>query len=58
MDPLLVLFLSLGAVLTVLIVAAAGVLVVRFALRDAKSQDRAGILTAAAEVVRAFRGRR
>jgi hypothetical protein len=56
MDPLLV--LSLASVLTVLIVAAAGVLVVRFALRGATSQDRAGILTAAATVVRAFRGKR
>ncbi|WP_157880614.1 hypothetical protein [Streptomyces sp. Root1310] len=56
MDP--VLAAAACSVLTLLIVAAAAVLVVRSALHGAESKDRAGILGAVAEVVRAVRGKR
>ncbi|MEU1181277.1 hypothetical protein ABZ464_27250 [Streptomyces sp. NPDC005820] len=56
MDPLVA--AAAAMVLTLLIVAAAAVLVVRSALDGAESKDRARILIAVAEVVRAVRGKR
>ncbi|WP_413100412.1 hypothetical protein [Streptomyces sp. Inha503] len=56
MDPLLA--AAFCGVVTMLIVAGAAVLVVRSALGGAESRDRARILGAVAEVVRAVRGRR
>ncbi|GHD19986.1 hypothetical protein GCM10010313_51810 [Streptomyces violarus] len=58
MDPLLVAALCVCSVLTLLIVALAAVLFVRSALDGAESKDRARILGALAEVIRAVRGRR
>ncbi|GAA4797164.1 hypothetical protein [Streptomyces ziwulingensis] len=56
MDP--VLAAALCGVLILLIVAVAAVLIARSALNGTDSADRAGVLTAVAEVVRAIRGRR
>ncbi|MCX4763781.1 hypothetical protein OG562_23000 [Streptomyces sp. NBC_01275] len=56
MDP--VVSAALCTALTLLIVAAAAVLVVRSALDGTESKDRARILAAVAEVVRAVRGKR
>ncbi|MFH8500343.1 hypothetical protein [Streptomyces coeruleorubidus] len=56
MDPVLV--AAACGVLMLLIVACAAVLVVRSALGGAESKDRARILVAVAEVVRALRGKR
>ncbi|MER5518796.1 hypothetical protein AB0N16_10580 [Streptomyces sp. NPDC051105] len=56
MAPLLL--TALCGVLALLIVACAAVLIVRTALADADSRDRARILTAVADVVRALRGKR
>ncbi|MFF7309614.1 hypothetical protein [Streptomyces sp. NPDC008137] len=58
MDPLLVAALCVCSVLTLLIVALASVLFVRSALDGTESEDRARILAALAEVIRAVRGRR
>lgn len=56
MDPVLI--AAACTVLVLLIVACAAVLVVRSALDGADSKDRARILGAVAEVVRALRGKR
>jgi hypothetical protein len=56
MDPLL--YAAACTVLTLLIVACAAVLIVRSALHGTDSQDRAPVLGAVAEVVRAIRGKR
>ncbi|MFF3709407.1 hypothetical protein [Streptomyces phaeochromogenes] len=56
MDPLVVAVLA--SVGTVLIVAVAAVLVVRFVITGTDSQHRARVLTSAAEVIRAIRGKR
>ncbi|MFG2356774.1 hypothetical protein [Streptomyces sp. NPDC048521] len=56
MDPLLV--AAVCGLLTLLIVSCAAVLLVRSALHGAESKDRASILGAVAEVVRALRGKR
>ncbi|MBB5119743.1 hypothetical protein [Streptomyces eurocidicus] len=56
MDPVFAIVAC--GVLTVLILAGVAVLVVRYALTGAASRDRAGILRAVAEVVKAVRGRR
>ncbi|WP_159038751.1 hypothetical protein [Streptomyces sp. NRRL B-1140] len=56
MDP--VLAAAACGVLMLLIVACAAVLVVRSALSGSESKDRARILVAVAEVVRALRGKR
>ncbi|GAA3807623.1 hypothetical protein ACFS5L_28290 [Streptomyces phyllanthi] len=56
MDPVLV--AAVCSVIVLLIVAVAAVLVVRSALDGTESKDRARILTAVAEVVRAVRGKR
>ncbi|MBL1115904.1 hypothetical protein JK364_26375 [Streptomyces sp. 110] len=56
MDPLLA--AAACGVVTLLIVSGAAVLVVRSALGGAESRDRARILGAVAEVVRAVRGKR
>ncbi|GAA2299564.1 hypothetical protein GCM10010234_47810 [Streptomyces hawaiiensis] len=58
MDPLLIAALCACSVLTLLIVALAAVQFVRSALDGAASEDRARILGALAEVIRALRGRR
>ncbi|MGW4380198.1 hypothetical protein [Kitasatospora sp. NPDC004531] len=56
MDP--VLGALLATVVVTLILAVAAVLVVRFAVGGTDGRTRAAILKAAAEVVRAIRGRR
>ncbi|MFY4719432.1 hypothetical protein [Streptomyces sp. LaBMicrA B280] len=56
MDTLLL--TAASALCTLLILTAAAVLIVRCALTDTDSKDRARILGAVAEVVRALRGRR
>lgn len=56
MDP--VLAAAVCSVLILLIVAGTAVLVVRSALDGTESKDRARILAAVAEVVRAVRGKR
>ncbi|MEU9567056.1 hypothetical protein AB0D16_34475 [Streptomyces sp. NPDC048161] len=56
MDPISIgLITALGVVVAV---AAAAVLVVRLAMRGTDSHHRAAVLTAAADVIRAVRGRR
>ncbi|WP_217554757.1 hypothetical protein [Streptomyces sp. GbtcB6] len=47
-----------SAVLTLLVLACAAVLITRTALGGTESKDRARILTAVAEVIRALRGKR
>ncbi|MCX5318128.1 hypothetical protein [Streptomyces sp. NBC_00154] len=56
MDPALAAALTIVAGL--LIVAVAAVLVTRFALNGTTSADRASVLTAVAELIRAIRGKR
>ncbi|MFE7531585.1 hypothetical protein ACFU7Y_38640 [Kitasatospora sp. NPDC057542] len=56
MDPVLGALIATVAV--TLIIAVAAVLVVRFAVSGTEGRTRAAILTAAAEVIRAIRGRR
>lgn len=56
MDPLLL--TAASALLSLLIIATAAVLIVRSALTDTDSEDRASVLGAVAEVVRALRGKR
>ncbi|MDF3141439.1 MULTISPECIES: hypothetical protein [unclassified Streptomyces] len=56
MDP--VLAVALCCVLSLFIVATAAVLIARVALDEADSEDRPRILVAAAELVRALRGKR
>ena len=56
MDPLLASLVV--EVALVLIVAAAAVLVARYALNGADSEHRAAVLSAVAEIVRAIRGKR
>ncbi|MFJ3796392.1 hypothetical protein ACIPSJ_08890 [Streptomyces sp. NPDC090088] len=56
MDPLFL--TALCGLLALLVVACAAILITRTALGDADSKDRARILTAVAEVVRALRGKR
>ncbi|MFJ8535685.1 hypothetical protein [Streptomyces sp. NPDC093591] len=56
MDP--VLAVALCCVLSLLIVASAAVLIARLALDETDSKDRPRILVAAAELVRALRGKR
>ncbi|GAA3800349.1 hypothetical protein GCM10022403_038310 [Streptomyces coacervatus] len=58
MDRVLVVGAAACGVSALLIVACTAVLVVRSALHEAESRDRARILGAVAEVVRALRGRR
>ncbi|MFD8813572.1 hypothetical protein ACFV23_19285 [Streptomyces sp. NPDC059627] len=53
-----VLLTALCGLLALLVVACAAVLITRIALGDADSKDRARILTAVAEVLRALRGKR
>lgn len=56
MDPIVIgMIASLGVITCV---AAAAVLVVWLAMRGTASHNRAAVLTAAADVIRAIRGRR
>jgi hypothetical protein len=55
-DPLLL--AALCGLVILLIVAVTAVLIARYALDGTDSRDRARVLTALAEVVRALRGKR
>ncbi|WP_333754134.1 hypothetical protein [Streptomyces sp. IBSBF 3352] len=56
MDPLLIALLA--TVITLSVVAVASVLIAHFALKDTDSGHRAHVLSAAAEFVRAIRGKK
>ena len=56
MDPISIWLITV--LVMVVAVAAAAVLVVRLAMRGTASHHRAAVLTAAADVIRAVRGRR
>lgn len=57
MDPILITVVVTTSVVAV-IAAAVAVTVVRYTVKGTDSQHRAAVLSAAAEVVRAVRGRR
>lgn len=56
MDPALA--VGLTVLVGTLIVAAAAVVVARSALNNTDSEDRAGVLHAVADIIRAVRGKR